>query len=137
MKLTRCIVCRFFTFAADVKEHMRALDTLLELDWTHLITGHYDTPASRDDSERYKEYVEDAAALMIEAVAANPIDSISLPAGLQTNRLLCLSQLQRTAVDACYEKLIAKWSKVLGGVDVFGYTHCYAMWSFAFLDNGS
>ena len=113
---------------------------MLALDFDLYVGGHWDTPAARGDVSRYLEYFNDSVRFMEAAVAeaadfANAVASVPPP--LLGNRHLVFSQFQLQAVEACYARLVEKWGEVLGGVDVFGRSHCYIMWKFVYLDGSA
>jgi hypothetical protein len=111
-------------------EYIKAHQTVLELDWKYLVAGHLDRVGTKADVQHGLEYAQDSVKFVGEALdAVSFADTFAaVPSQYQNNAWVLFNQYQRQLFEICYDKLVAKWGAVLGGVDVYGRSHCEKAW---------
>lgn len=120
--------------AQDVPGFIAAHDAALALPFETFVGGHLTRLGTRDDVEIAKQYVSDVRAASFEALATTDFFAVIGDIGfLDPADPSFLNQwelfevyLDRVAARA-EEIVLADWSGVLGGAEVFTKSHCFSM----------
>jgi len=115
--------------AEDVPGYLRAVDRILGYDFKHLVSGHWNRLATRADVEVQRAYLNDISANATQALQTTHMGPLFQQTGFAEtgNLALLFDTYLKTVAQKCAAATIPKWQSRLGGVDVFTYSHCYAV----------
>jgi hypothetical protein len=133
-----CLSCRSFGLATDLDKYLATHELLLDLEWTTLVAGHLSRPGTKADVQAAQQYAQDAIQFIREGVQAKPPQAVlaAIPPQFLTNPWVIVSEIQKAVIEFCYEKLLEAWGSRLGGVDVYGRSHCAVMQSYVSVELG-
>lgn len=114
-----------FGATADFEGYLGMFDTLLEYDFTTLLTGHLAILATRQDLIDNRDYAFDVRDTVRQDMASlYPRFGALFEAMGRTNANLAYRAAIEQMRDACAAGIIERWSDRLSVVDVWADSHC-------------
>ncbi|KAI9672911.1 MAG: hypothetical protein M1829_004461 [Trizodia sp. TS-e1964] len=115
-------------FASNFRGYLEAHDQVLSYDFTAFVGGHLSRVGVREDVLRQREYVQDLLQECKRVINGNTTVDVLGIVGQVTaanpgNAWATFKTYYDTAAEACAKPTIAKYLKVLGGVDVTGISN--------------
>ncbi|MCH8076397.1 MAG: MBL fold metallo-hydrolase, partial [SAR324 cluster bacterium] len=110
--------------AKSVSGFIKAHDHVLAYDFDTFVGGHLTRLGNRKDVEVAKEYILDVMANAQKALQSVNFMAIAKKTGFQNRWALFKTYLDAVA-EHCAKATLAKWINVLGGADVFTFSHCW------------
>lgn len=110
--------------AKSVSGFIKAHDRVLSYDFTTFVGGHLTRLGNRKDVEVAREYILDVMANAGKALKSVDFMAIAKKTGFQNRWALFKGYLDAVA-EHCAKATLAKWKNVLGGADVFTFSHCW------------
>ncbi len=97
---------------------------ILSYDFNTLVSGHWGRLATRDDVEVQKQYMFDIQTNAGKALQTVSFYEIAGKVGFENTSLLFDTYLNAVSLK-CASLTEPKWTKRLGGVDIWTKDHCY------------
>ena len=107
----------------NVRGFLKAQDVILSYDFATLVSGHFGRPATRQDVETQKAYLQDIVANATTALKTVDFNAIASKTGYENLALLFDTYL-KAVEQKCTDLTVPKWVDKLGGVDVWTPSHC-------------
>jgi glyoxylase-like metal-dependent hydrolase (beta-lactamase superfamily II) len=107
-----------------------AHDEILKYDFDVLIGGHLTRPGNREDAVIQRQFFDDLKIAVEEADKKVDLNEIYEKLGGQNNPWLIFDEKLDRVGQLCYNDMVAKYSGVLGAVDIITQAHCYTMAEF-------
>lgn len=109
--------------STDIRGYLKAHDVILSYDFTTLVSGHYGRPATRQDVETQKAYLQDIVANATTALKTVDFNAIAAQTGYENLALLFDTYL-KAVEQKCVDLTVPKWVEKLGAVDIWTGSHC-------------
>jgi glyoxylase-like metal-dependent hydrolase (beta-lactamase superfamily II) len=113
--------------AEDVPGYIQAHHDALSYDFDTFVGGHVDRLGTRADVETSLEFVSDLQNTVATEVAQLPFPLYLKQVSSPDHRWDRHNDYELAVVDACYSKLIPKWSTRLEGSETYLKDNCWAM----------
>jgi glyoxylase-like metal-dependent hydrolase (beta-lactamase superfamily II) len=117
---------RRFALAQDIPGYFAQVEEIGKMDWDTFVGGHVARTGTHADVQMQLEFLQD-----IRQVAKNALETTEFGVGLspldrQNPWALFDSYIDRVAAQ-CVNTMTTKWSRRLGGFDVYIWDQCYSM----------
>ena len=117
---------KYLAITENVTAYIAAHDEVLTFDFETLISGHLTRLGTRADVETQKEYMNDLVGNAAHALQTVDFMAVAEKTGWANPWLLFDTYLNEVT-EMCTDSTVAKWGKILGGVDIFTPGHCWKM----------
>jgi glyoxylase-like metal-dependent hydrolase (beta-lactamase superfamily II) len=110
----------------DVPGYFQAHDEILSFDFDTLIAGHLGRLATRDDVQTQQQYLLDVQANAAAALQTVDFSAIAQETGFENSWLLFDTYLDAVGQE-CADLTLAQWLGLLGGADIWTFSHCHTV----------
>lgn len=115
--------------AENVPGYLASFDRILQFDFRHLVSGHWNRLATRQDVEQQRDYFRDISINAAAALKSTEMGPLFQQAAFPQNGNISLlfDSYLKTVAQTCAGTTLSKWKDRLGGADVATYSHCFSV----------
>jgi glyoxylase-like metal-dependent hydrolase (beta-lactamase superfamily II) len=124
-----------FDLTMNMHEYLKFFDELQAMDFDVIVPGHHGTPATREDAQIAKDYVNDVYDTITRILAEDHrgLTARAIQKYGSENSWAVASVVINGEVDQCANEIKGRWITKLDGVDIWAPSHCrtalvYAEW---------
>jgi len=117
---------RRLALAQDIEGYFEQVEKIMSVPFETLVAGHVARVGTRADVQLQSEFMNDLKTAASESLRTTKIGEGLDPRDVTNAWAVFDNYIDRVAAQ-CVNRLTPKWSKQLGGFDVFVWDQCYAM----------